>query len=205
MINLLPPQTKQNYRFAQRNVHLVRWAAGMSVSLIILAIIGGYGWLTLRQQIMASEQANKQTQATLEKNNLEQVNKKVTEISSSLKLAENVLSQQIIFSELLKQLAKALPNGSNLKALTIADVSGGSSLDVTVEATDYQTATQVQVNLADPDNQIFASADIQSITCDAVSDTSGTERSAYPCTVTLKTQFADDNPYLFINQGKDAS
>lgn len=202
MINLLPPETKQGYRYASRNVQLLRWVAGMGVAVIAVSIIGGYGWLTLRQQIMESDKANSQTQASLEENNLEQVNKKVTDISSSLKLAENVLSQQIIFSELLKQLAKALPNDSNLKSLTIADVSGGSSLDVTVEAADYQTATQVQVNLADPNNRIFESADIQSITCDAVSSNNQTEGPTYPCTVTLKTQFAEDNPYLFINQGE---
>ncbi|MDB5170290.1 MAG: hypothetical protein JWN82_686 [Candidatus Saccharibacteria bacterium] len=196
MINLLPPATKQSYRYAQHNVSLLNWIIAAMIGLVGVGLIGCYGWLTLRQSTLTSEQQIASTQQELQQANLEQTNKKVTDISNSIKLAEKVLSQEILFSKLLKQMATALPDGANLTGLNIAQVSGGSALDVTADATNYTVATQVQVNLADPTNQIFAKADIQNITCDAA----GATNPNYPCKITLRAQFGQNNPFLFINQ-----
>jgi Tfp pilus assembly protein PilN len=196
MINLLPPDTKQAYRYAERNVSLLNWVIAATLSLVSIGIIGTYGWLTMRQSIMLSDKAVASTQQELRSAKLDETNKKVTDISNSLKLAEKVLGQEILFSKLLKQMATALPDGANLTGLNIAQVSSGSALDVTADAANYTVATQVQVNLADPTNQIFAKADIQNITC----DTAGAANPDYPCKVTLRAQFAAKNPFLFINQ-----
>lgn len=194
MINLLPPDIKQSYRYAERNVSLLNWVMAATLSLIGIGIIGTYGWLAMRQNILQSDQQASTTQAALDAANLKETNQRVTDISNSLKLAQQVLSQEILFSKLLKQMATALPNGANLTGLNIADVSTGGALDVTAVTTNYTTATQVQVNLADPDNQLFAKADIQNITCD------DTTNARYPCKITLRAQFAEKNPFLFINQ-----
>ncbi len=93
-------------------------------------------------------------------------------------------------------MATALPSGANLTGLNISQVSGGSALDVTADAANYTVATQVQVNLADPDNQIFARADIQNITCDPTTATN----PDFPCKISLRAQFAQNNPFLFVNQ-----
>jgi hypothetical protein len=196
MINLLPPDTKQAYRYAERNVHLLNWVVAASLSLVGLGIIGTYGWLTMRQSIMSSQKEVGTTQQELQAAKLTETNQKVTDISNSIKLAEKVLGQEILFSKLLKQMATALPNGANLTGLNIAQISSGSALDVTADATNYTVATQVQINLADPTNQIFAKADIQNITCDSAS----AANPNYPCKVTLRAQFAAKNPFLFINQ-----
>lgn len=196
MINLLPPDTKQAYRYAERNVALLRWCAAGVVSLLIVGVIGSYGWLSVRQSMLSTDKQIASTQEDLQAAKLTEVNKRVTDISNSIKLSEKVLSQEILFSKLLKQMAAALPNGTNLTGLNIADISGGSTLDITADATSYAVATQVQVNLADPTNQIFAKADIQNITCDNSIDSS----SGYPCKITLRAQFAQNNPFLFINQ-----
>ena len=86
-----------------------------------------------------------------------------------------------------------MPPGSSLTGLNIAQVTGG--IDITAGASDYNTASQVQVNLADPNNKIFSKADIVGINC--ASGSSG----SYPCTVTIRALFAANNPYLFINSG----
>lgn len=194
MINLMPPEAKEAYRYAQRNVSLLNWVVAAALSLAGIGIIGTYGWLTMRQNIMTSNQEVSSTERALEEADLKGTNQRVTDLSNSLKLAQQVLSQEILFSKLLKQMATALPNGANLTGLNIADVSSGGALDVTAVATNHTTATQVQINLADPTNQLFARADIQSITCDETSE------SRYPCKITLRAQFAQKNPFLFINQ-----
>lgn len=194
MINLLPPETKKDYRYAEWNVSLLRWTIAGFISLIGVGIIGTYGWLSMHQAIANTDKQAATLQDSLKQAKLVETNKKVTEISNSFKLVEKVLSQEILFSKLLKQMATALPNGTNLTGLNISDTSGGSGLDVTVEATTVAAATQVQVNLSDPTNQIFAKADIQNISCDPAAT------SNYPCKITLRTQFAENNPFLFINQ-----
>lgn len=196
MINLLPPETKQGYRYAERNISLLRWVAAGFVGLVGLAIIGGYGWLSMRQTTLSTSNQVASIQADLDKAHLTETNKKITDIGNSFKLVEKVLGQEILFSKLLKQMATALPSDTYLTGLNISQISGGSGLDVTVNAADYNAATQVQVNLADPNNKIFAKADIQNISCDATNATD----PRYPCKITLRAQFAQNNPFLFINQ-----
>jgi len=196
MINLLPPEIKSSYRFAEYNVSLLRWTITGVFILIGVGLIGGYGWLTLRQSIGNNNQNIASLQTSLKEAKLEETNKKITEISNSFKLVEKVLSQQILFSKLLKQMATALPDGTYLSALNISQVAGGSGLDVSVAAANYTAATQVQVNLADPSNQIFAKADIQNIACDSAS----AANADYPCIITLRAQFSPNNQFLFINQ-----
>lgn len=196
MINLLPPDIKQSYRYGIKNVSLVRWVVASFFALLGLGLIGSYGWLTIRHSTLEAQSTIASTQESLQQASLAETNKRVTDISNSFKLVEKVLSQEILFSKLLKQMATALPSGAKLTGLNIAQVASGSALDVTVNATDYNTATQVQVNLADPTNQIFAKADIQNITC----DNNNASNADYPCTITLRAQFAQNNPFLFINQ-----
>lgn len=196
MINLLPPDAKESYRYAERNVALLNWVIAAALCLLGIGIIGTYGLLSVRQSTLSTAQQITTKQQELAAAHQEETNQKITDISNSFKLVERVLSQEILFSKLLKQMATALPNGANLTGLNIADVSSGSALDVTAVAANYTVATQVQVNLADPTNQLFAKADIQNITC----DTSTATDPDYPCKVSLRAQFAQQNPFLFINQ-----
>ncbi len=193
MINLLPPMTKQTYRYARRNRILVHWITAMAACLIgaVLLVAGGYFYLN--QQIDSNTKQIAATNRQLNAQDLGKVQKQVATISSNLRLAVQVLSKEILFSELLKQLAKVTPDNVVLTNLTIEQAQGG--VDITAQTADYNAATQLQVNLADPKNQIFNQADIVSISC------AGTAGVQYPCTATLRALFANDNPFLFINSG----
>ena len=195
MINLLPPATRQNYAYAQGNQKLLRWILAMTGGLVILGIIGTYGWINLHQATVQTTNRVNLAQANLAKNNLNGTNKDIQTISNDFQLVVKVLSHEVIFSKLLSQMATTLPPGANLTSLNITNTAGGSGLDITAEANNYITATQVQVNLADPANGIFAKADLVSITCSA-----HPTNAAYPCTVQLRAQFAQNNQFLFINQ-----
>ncbi len=196
MINLLPQDTKKAYRYAAANVKLLRWSIAVFLGLIGAGLIATYGLLSVQHSISTTNQQVIDTKIALSNAKQAETTKKIGDISDSLKLTQKVLSQEILFSKLLKQMAVALPPGAKLTGLNIAQVAGGSGLDVTAEAADTTTATQVQVNLADPANKIFAKADIQGITC----NTNNAPDPAYPCNVTLRAQFAKENPFLFINQ-----
>jgi hypothetical protein len=190
MINLLPTDIKEGYTYARRNVRLRRWAFSFGLALVGLAALGTVGMLTLHQTSNNYQKQVTMAQETLKKEDLEGTQKRIQDISNSFKLVVKVLGQEVLFSDLIRQMGAAMPAKANLTGLTIRDTTGG--LDIVAEATDYSTATQVQVNLADPRNKIFSKADIISITCDRTD-------SAYPCIVNIRALFAKDNPFLFIN------
>lgn len=196
MINLLPPDMKKGYRYAERNVSMRRWAIAAFTGLIGVGIIATYGWLSIHQSQVSYDGQIVSSQNILQKEKLTQTDAKVHTITGSFRLAVKVLGQEVLFSQLLKQMAVVLPAGANLTTLNIESVQSGSGLDITADATNYTTATQVEVNLADPANKIFAKADINNITCNAASS----QNPLYPCTVSIRAQFAQNNPFLFINQ-----
>ena len=192
MINLLPPDVKNNYRYARRNVGLRRWVIICLVALVGLGGLATYGLLTFQQstahyksQVAASEQL-------FQKEKFSETQTQVQNISNNFKLVVKVLGQEVLFSKLIKQIASTIPANANLTGLNISQTQG--AIDISAITTDYNTATQVQVNLADPANKIFSKADIVNVTCGTnVAD------ARYPCTVTIRALFSSDNPFLFIN------
>jgi Tfp pilus assembly protein PilN len=192
MINLMPPNVKSGYRYARRNVVLRRWVVLFLVALIGLGAISTYGLLTIHQSSVHYNKEIVATQTVLNKQKYSQTKKQVGDISGSFKLVVQVLSQEVLFSQLLKQIAAAIPPNTYLSGLNISQTKG--AIDITASATDYKTATQVQVNLADPQNKIFSRADINNITCGV-----NVQDPKYPCTISIRALFSPNNPFLFIN------
>lgn len=192
MINLLPPAVSGSYSYARRNVGLRRWVLLFVIALVGLGAITTYGLLSIQQskthyakEIAASEQL-------LKDQKFAETQKQVNQIASSFKLVVKVLGKEVLFSELIKQIGATIPANANLTGLNISQVQ--SSLDISAVVPDYKTATQVQINLADPKSKLFSKADIVSIACkDDSTDIN------HPCNVTIRALFAPNNSYLFIN------
>ena len=198
MINLLPPKLKSEYHYARRNTLLRRWLGIIGASFVGLAVITAGGAWYLRQTASTFTAQATAMEQTLESQKQTEIETQVKDISNNLKLSVQVLSQEVLFSQLFKQLAVIVPTNATLSNLSITQLTGG--VDITAKTTDYNAATQLQVNLADPSNKIFSKADIVGITC-----TTGTSAGRYPCTVTVRALFAKNNPFLFINGKKAAS
>lgn len=197
MINLLPPDVKRSYWYAHRNVGLLRWIIALGIGLAGLAAISTAGLIYIRQQAQGYTGQIAAAEASLKQQNLSATQKQVKDITGSLKLAVQVLSKEVLFSKLLNQLATVTPSNAVLTDLTIAQAQ--SAVTITATTTDYNAATQLQINLADPANRIFAQADIISIACNAT-PVSGVVPH-YPCTVIIRALFASNNPFLFVNDG----
>ncbi len=194
MINLLPPTTKEQYDYSRRNVHLLHWVVAFAFALVGLLAIGTTG-LVYMQHLASNYQSQIEAKNdSLANQKLAQTQAQAKDISNSLKLSVQVLSKEVLFSKLLEQLATVTPNNVTLSTLNISQTTG--ALDITANTTSYEAATQLQVNLQDPANKIFSKADIINITC------SNGNKNKYPCQVTLRALFANDNPFLFINAGK---
>jgi Tfp pilus assembly protein PilN len=193
MINLLPPELKETYRYGRRNRILSHWLVVAVLCLVGAVGLTAGGYLYLNHSIDNTNQQVAAGQRQLQQLNQAGVEKQVGDISDNLKLAEQVLSKEVLFSELLKRLSAVIPSNTILTGLSISQSQ--SSVDISADTTDYNAATQLQVNLADPSNQIFSNADIQTITCNGGSSTN----ASYPCSVDIRALFASNNPFLFIN------
>lgn len=197
MINLLPSQTKQDIAYARLNTKLLRWSFAILASLLGAGLIIGFGLIFLDQSARSYTKQIEEGETRLRIQKLEETQTRVTDISGSLKLVVQVLSKEILFSKVLRQVGSAIPSGSVLTGLSIEQVSGGINLQF--EAKDYQTGSQIAVNLQDKDNKIFEKADIESIVCDPLTEES---EQTYACLVKIRALFGDNSPYLFINDGK---
>ncbi len=194
MINLLPPETKESFRYARSNTLLLRWLLGITAGIVGIVIVTAGGMVFLNQAVHENQTLVSNTQTQLKTENLSKVQKQVDSISNNLKLMATVLSKEVLFSKLLKQVATALPSGAILTDLNITGVQGGINLQAAT--INYQTATQIQINLQDSNNKIFSKADIVSIQCQS----GGTGISSeYPCKAQYRAQFVTNNPFLFIN------
>lgn len=198
MINLLPPDVKENISYARRNTRLRKWCIALFVSVLAVAGIVTAGQLYMQRSIRTYSAQVEQGNQQLEAQQLAETQNKVKDLTNSLKLVVQVLQREILFSKLLRQIGAALPNGSILTDLSINTVQGG--LDLRASAVDYQTATQVQINLEDSNNKIFEKADIVNVQC-ASDPASANTPAEYPCTVQVRALFSKDNPFLFIAKG----
>jgi Tfp pilus assembly protein PilN len=201
MINLLPPELKSHYRFAARNTQLRKWIVSCFLAMVGAIVIGAAGLLYLKQISHSYDQQVAAATQTLKDQKIDETRKDVNDISSNLKLSVQVLSQEVLFSKLLSRLATLTPANTSLSALNISQ--SADAIDITANTADYNTATQLQVNLADPDNQIFSKADIVGINCST--GDAATPVSKYPCIVNIRALLATDNPFLFINDTKAGS
>lgn len=193
MINLLPLDLKTGYRYARLNVALRKWVVMFVVALVGLGALATYGLLSFGQSTTHYQSEIARTEAAIQKEQFAATQKRVLDISNNFKLAVKVLGQEVLFSQLLKQIAAIIPQNTNLTGLNISQTQG--AIDISATAIDYKAATQLQVNLADPDNKIFSKADILNVAC----DTSPENTALYPCTVNIRALFATNNPFLFIN------
>lgn len=195
MINLLPPELKQGYKYARFNRHLMHWIVAFVIAIAGLAVITVSGMLFMQNSIDSYKTKIATEQSQLASQNLTGVEAQVATISNNLKLMVKVLSKEILFSKLLTRLGTITPSNVELTSLSISQSE--SAIDITAQSTDYNAATQLQANLTSPTNQIFSKADLVSVTC-----TSGALQIAnpkYPCTVNIRAEFTNNNPFLFIN------
>jgi|JI10StandDraft_1071094.scaffolds.fasta_scaffold38260_2 Tfp pilus assembly protein PilN len=189
MINLLPPEVKDSFRYARRNYHLYRWVKALGFGILGALIITAFGYLYLQQTAKSYEKQVATSQANLKAQNFDKIQREVKDMSNNLQLASQVLSKQVLFSELLKQLSTILPRDTVLTNLTISQAQNG--LDITAQSKTYEAGTQLQVNLSDAKNKLFSKADIIGISCPE-----SPSNPAYPCSVSIRAEFAPNNPFL---------
>ena len=191
MINLLPPDTKKTVKYARYNSLLLRACLAVIAVIAGALLLLGAGHFYLNSATNRYKKDIAVLNTSLQEQKIDQTKSKIQSLSGSVNLVLKVLATEILFSKLLKQAGAVMPAGSSLSSIEITDDQKG--IDISAGVDNYQVGTQVQVNLADPNNKLFDKGDLVSVQC----NTAGT--SSYPCAARLRALFADNSPYLFIN------
>lgn len=196
MINLLPHDIKEDIFYARRNTSLRNWIVASILALAGVGIIVAGGLIYMEQSIKSQSSQIAQSKQDLQAQKVDETQKRVEEISSNTKLTLDVLSREILFSKLIRQIGSALPANTALQSLQIDAVQGGIQLNA--YAADFNAGTQLQINLQDPKNGVFEKADINSITCADPNAPAGDQNKLYPCTVNLRALFGKNTSYTYI-------
>lgn len=192
MINLLPPAVKDEILYARRNTALRRWIVACTLAVAGVGVIVLAGLFYLQKSINNYDSQLVEARQSLKAQKVDETQKQIEDISSSTKLAVQVLSREILFSKLIRQIGSALPSNTALNSLEIDQLEGG--IQLSASAADFNSATQIQVNLQDPKNGVFEKSDINSIAC----ADKPPENSLYPCDVSVRALFGKNNSYYFI-------
>lgn len=194
MINLMPTPQKQAIYYARRNTVILNWLAGLGLALVGVVVIISGSLFYLRQDSSTLKTSIDNDKKHLSAQKEEETLARAEEMSGNLKLAVDVLSNEVLFSRLLQQLGLVLPRGTVLQSLSLSSNIASSGINLEISAVDYESGSRAHVNLNDPDNGIFERADLEGITC-SEADSSD---PAYPCQVSIRALFGADNPFLLI-------
>ena len=103
MINLLPDEAKDTILYARRNRRLLHWGIALTFGIAgsAIVVLGGLFYINRSTNDYNVQVQRSQEQLTALK--LPEIQKRVEDLSSSLKLVVQVLSREILFSKLLQQ------------------------------------------------------------------------------------------------------
>lgn len=199
MINLLPSDLKTSLAFAHHNTKLVKVIIGLAIGIAGLMIVVAGSWLYLQQETNLYKDSVNKAEKSLEEQHEKETLARVQDISNSLKLSVNVLSQEILFSKLLKQVGAVMPPNTVLQDLKLSSELDGA-IDLQAGARDYNSATQIQVNLDQHPNSVFEKADLVKVTCTTPDNAEAD--AAYPCKAQLTAVFSKDNDFTLLKTKK---
>ena len=198
MINLMPAEAKSAVMYARMNLRLLHWTLGcllIIVAMVATVILGGFYIDSAKNNLGSSIE---QTKTTIATQKLDKVQAQAESLSGGLKLIIQVLSKEVLFSKLLQQIGGLMPAGATLGDISLSNTVTGA-IDLTANAIDYQSATQVQLNLQDPKNNLFDKVDTTSVACvDANQLSTSTTASKYKCQILVRALFKPTAAVTFL-------
>lgn len=151
MINLLSPDVKRDIKAARVNVILVQYCVAFVMLGVLVAGIYGAGfWLISRDEQGIRERLTAQEADTRKYTN---VVKQADTFRSNLKIAKDILSKEISYSQFLTTLAKDIPSGTVLTKLTLGSTPGtkktaaSNTTIIDARATSYEKVLELKTRL----------------------------------------------------------
>lgn len=198
MINLMPTDAKSAVQYARYNLHMLHWTIGCLLIIVAMGatvVLGGFYIDSAKTNLSTSITDTKDTISTQK---LDKVQAQAEDLSAGVKLILQVLSKEVLFSKLLQQIGGIMPPGATLGDISLTNNVTGA-LNLTANAVDYRSATQVQLNLQDSKNNLFDKVDTTNISCsDAAQASTSTISSKYKCQILIRALFKSTAAVTFL-------
>lgn len=194
MINLLPPESKQQIQYGRRNTHLTRWIFAMVIVIAGIGVMTVVGQLYINQNVKSLKTIATQAQTRMADQNLEATKKELTTLSGNLKTVVQILNKQLLFSKMFIKIGGVMPAGTAVSGVTLS--TSDSAIDLAIGGIDKNAASQAFINVSDPKNGFFEKADLISVTCTQVTAASDTK---YPCSANIRVTLKNDSSFYFLN------
>jgi Tfp pilus assembly protein PilN len=159
MINLIPPQQKEHIRFAKLNRIALTYVRVLVAVVVVLGLIFGTAiyWIGRQTAAVAADVATKkETIASLNKT----FTPKAKDASDRLVAIKYVQATQTRFSSLVADIAKIVPQGVSIDAMTL---TGNDKLPVRISVTATSYAQALAFRNALTTSPRISGADLESI------------------------------------------
>lgn len=132
MINLLPPDSKRQLRAARRNVSLQRYALFVgAVAILVFATFGFGYYLTTQEHNRLSAEIAASSANTAKYN---AVRTSANQFTKDLSTAKVILSNEVVFSDLIIEITKTLPKNVVLSELNLSTETFGTEMSIQARA-----------------------------------------------------------------------
>lgn len=145
MINLLPPNDKQQIRAGKANVLLLRYCiASFSLAIPLLALIVSVYIImnnsknTAQAIIQEGETRNERLQRTQQE---------AQEFRQNLATAKAILDKEVKYSQIAVSIAQALPSGIYIQSLNLSPQTFGQPITLSANGAAYQDAVRLKTSL----------------------------------------------------------
>lgn len=170
MINILPDEIKSQKKAARINGQLLNYITILLFSLGFLAIACGTTYYILKNIEIKSQEIIK-----LE-NEYSRAMSKVSDINNSLDNVQIIMNSDILYSNILLAIGKAIPTQSIIKSLSINEKDLDSPVTIKILSKSSDIVSQLGNNFSNP---IFSNYNL------VETNPNSTDTSGYPVEITI--------------------
>lgn len=121
MINLIPPDHREEIHFGRKNTKTRAWLATLVfgiVALFVAAIVGRLTIQTAKNQTVSQLEA---IQSQIDESNLDGIEKEYGTFVDGISGVKKIYQKQILYSRLIRKLATLLPPDTSLTTISLSD------------------------------------------------------------------------------------
>jgi Tfp pilus assembly protein PilN len=175
MINLLPPDNKRQIQAGRSNTLLLRYNLFLLIAVGFLLVAIGVVYVYLGNTKTAAEQTIKENQARV--NSYAEIEKQSNEFKANLAIAKQILSKEVVYTDVVLQIAALMPPGVILDNLKLDAKTFGTK--TTLAAHSKTIADAIALKESFQKSPLFSDVNFQIIS------TPETGSGSYPVGISL--------------------
>lgn len=176
MINLLPDNKKLEINAARTNIILVDYILILFLGVAFLCLISAIVYSTLMSTKESAENVIADNKAA--SSSYDSIRTEAASLRSELTYAKTLLDQEVLYTKVITNIAKVMPSGTVLGALSLGSTTFGAPTTLQVYAKTTEDALKLKSNFQQ--SPFFSDVTFQSLTSSTQNNTAG-----YPIAATL--------------------